>query len=167
MKSFVVRLGLLFAILNIGFFGCLRPATQEERLVSIGSTSASLVAKKYRLSPLSFGTQGPGDIKGFTAMYRLYQQIEIPQARELIRAAGVDFVEYLNAGMQETGIVRAPFKIEDVYVSISFMDSSNEFISDPQFIARIALCDGMILFSTYRNDNFSEICREPCGIPQE
>lgn len=150
MKRFII------SFLVITLFSCNVFSRKRHPFEEVSSTFNREMKRKYQLeynySEIYFDKK---KICNLQLSFDSYHKITIPEARELLLKVANDYLSTVNScEALALEFIPYPFKIENLAISIFFVDKNSKKYSSPPLIACVRLIDGEVRYLVNTKPSF-------------
>lgn len=142
MKYLLILISLLFSFLEGA-----EKYPNSRKMTQIVSAQSKALAAKHHLNMVGFGTEGPGETKGYILQYEIIKDINIDEAREILVCFVDELVASIEKQAQKKKIPKEPPNFNALFVSISFKDLAHRFQLHDDFLTYACLSKGKVHFS--------------------
>lgn len=101
------------------------------------------------------------DIKSIDMGFQSNRYVDVEQARLIYISLSQRFIAKMNSDLEiRPYLHNFPSTYKNVFLSICFMNSKNDFIGEP-YIARVKEINGTVFYSTYDGQRLQSTYKEP------
>lgn len=136
----------MFFLLFSSLYGAEKYPNSTKMTLVVGAQSKALAAK-HGLSTIGFGTEGPGETKGYILQYKMLKNVGIDDARIILVHYVDELLTSIHMQAKKKKLLKEPPDFRALYVSIRFKDRKNGFGPEDGFLANICLYKGKIQFT--------------------